>query len=255
VKAKLLAFLLLVIILIIPQFGCKTAREDTKAPNRIIVYKSDTLLIEKVSKYTYQHTSFLNTDIFKNIPCNGMIIIHKNEAIVFDTPVDNESSSELIDWIKETMNSEIIAVVITHSHIDSLGGLDEFHRRGISSFAHNLTIQIAKETSFPVPQFGFEEYMELKVGNEKVHIRYFGEGHTIDNIIGYFPLENVMFGGCLIKAWGAGKGNLAEANVYEWPETVRRIKSKYPNVEKIIIGHGNWGGAELLDYTIKLFEQ
>ncbi len=42
-----------------------------------------------------------------------------------------------------------------------------------------------------------------------------------------------MFGGCLIKEEGAGKGNLAEANVEEWPNTVRKVKMKYPEVKKL----------------------
>jgi len=82
-----------------------------------------------------------------------------------------------------------------------------------------------------------------------------GEGHTIDNTIGYFSLENIMFGGCLIKALGDGKGNITEANVEAWATTVMNIKLKYPDVEKIIVGHGEMGGSELLDYTINLFEQ
>ena len=106
----------------------------------------------------------------------------------------------------------------------------------------------------PVPQNGFDKYMELEVGNEKVYIEFFGEGHTCDNIVGYFQVDDIMFGGCLIKETGAGKGNLAEANVEEWSETVRKVKMNYPKVKKIIVGHGKSGGIELLEYTIKLFE-
>ena len=63
-----------------------------------------------------------------------------------------------------------------------------------------------------------------------------------------------MFGGCLIKEVGVGKGNLEEANAEKWSETVTEVKKKYPNAKKIIPGHGKIGGIELLDYTIKLFE-
>lgn len=83
---------------------------------------------------------------------------------------------------------------------------------------------------------------------------FLGEGHTCDNVIGYFPLEDIMFGGCLIKEVGAGKGNLAEANPDEWAETVKRVKAKYPNTKIVIPGHGKYGGMELLEYTITLFE-
>jgi metallo-beta-lactamase class B len=33
-----------------------------------------------------------------------------------------------------------------------------------------------------------------------------------------------------------------------------RFKFGYPNVKKVIPGHGKLGGIELLDYTIHLFE-
>jgi len=67
-------------------------------------------------------------------------------------------------------------------------------------------------------------------------------------------LDNVLFGGCLVKEVGAGKGNLEEANPTAWPESVRNVKAKYPDVKMVVPGHGAWGGIELLDYTINLFE-
>ena len=218
------------------------------------VYKSETLLINQISEYVHQHISFLDFEGFGKVSCNGMIVANGNEAIIFDTPTDNETSRELIDWITQSLKCKIVTVIPTHYHIDNLGGLDEFHRQGVVSYAYNKTVQIAKESGLPVPQHGFDKYMELEVGNEKVYIEFFGEGHTCDNIVGYFPLEDIMFGGCLIKEIGAGKGNLAEANVEEWSETARKVKMKYPKVKKIIVGHGKSGGLELLDYTIKLFE-
>ena len=226
--------------------------KETKPEKEI--YKSETLLIYQISEYVYQHISFLDTKDFGKVSCNGMIVTNDNEAVIFDTPTDNETSRELIDCVVQSLKCKITAVIPTHYHIDNLGGLDEFHRQGIASYAYNKTIQIAKENGLPVPQHGFDKYMELEVGSERVYIEFFGEGHTYDNIVGYFPLEDIMFGGCLIKEAGAGKGNLAEANIEKWSETVRKVKMKYPKVKMIIVGHGKSGGIELLDYTVKLFE-
>jgi metallo-beta-lactamase class B len=217
------------------------------------VYKSEILLINRISKYSYQHISFFDTQEWGKVSCNGMIVAYQNEVIVFDTPPDNESSRELIEWIKKRFG-KITAVVPTHYHIDNLGGLEEFHKQGVLSYAYNKTIEIAKENTLPVPQHGFDKYIELEIGDKKVSVQFFGEGHSVDNTVGYFPLENIMFGGCLIKASGDGKGNLAEANPEDWSETVRKIKEKYPDVKKIIPGHGKIGGIELLDYTINLFD-
>ncbi|MNY76298.1 Beta-lactamase type II precursor [compost metagenome] len=63
-----------------------------------------------------------------------------------------------------------------------------------------------------------------------------------------------MFGGCLIKEVEASKGYLGDANVKEWSQTVKKIKQRFPDAKIIIPGHGNIGGTELLDYTIKLFK-
>ena len=218
------------------------------------VYQSETLIINQISKYVYQYISYLEIENYGKVVCNGMIIANRNEAIVFDTPANNEVSSELIDWITKSLKCKITAVVSTHYHLDNLGGLNEFHKHNIASYAYVKTKQIAQEKKLPEPQHSFDKSMELKVGDENVLIDFLGEGHTSDNSIGYFPLENIMFGGCLIKEVGAGKGNLEEANVDEWPETVKKVKAKYPQVKRVVPGHGKSGGAELLDYTIHLFE-
>jgi len=218
------------------------------------VYQSEILTIRKISEHIFQHISYLNTEDYGKVSCNGVVITNTNEAVVFDTPVDDAASSKLIDWVTQTLKSKIIAVIPTHYHVDNLGGLNEFHKQGIPSYAYAKTLQIAKEKDYPVPQHSFDKFMELEIGGEKVNIEFFGEGHTCDNIVVYFPLEDFMFGGCLIKELGAGKGNLEEANVAEWSETVKKVKKKYPNVKTIIPGHGRSGGIELLDYTTQLFE-
>ncbi|GHT58950.1 hypothetical protein AGMMS50239_04520 [Bacteroidia bacterium] len=173
----------------------KNDNTNTDGATEKEVYKSETLLINQISEHVYQHISFLDFEGFGKVSCNGMIIVKDNEAIIFDTPTDNETSRKLIDWVTQSLKSKIIAVIPTHYHIDNLGGLDEFHRQGIASYAYNKTIQITKENGLPVPQHGFDKKIELEVGNEKVHIEFFGEGHTCDNIVGYFPkVKKIMVG-------------------------------------------------------------
>jgi len=230
-------------------WGCNTAKTTENSKN----YKSDTLLIQKISAHAYQHITYLDTDSFGKVSCNGVIFFDKNEAIVFDTPADNKTSLELINWVENTLHCKIKAIIPTHFHADCLGGLEAFHKRGILSYANNNTIQLAQKDNAMVPQKGFEHLLQLQVGNKKVIAAFIGEGHTKDNIIGYLPDEKIIFGGCLIKEIGAGKGNLADANTTDWPLTVTRLKEKYPDTKIVIPGHGKSGGTELFDYTIKLF--
>lgn len=229
--------------------GCTRAKEN------ILVYQSESLLIYRMSGQVYRHVSYLDTETWGKVPCNGMIVDCQHESLVIDTPTDNKTSLELINWIRESLKSKIIAIVPAHYHEDNLGGLNEFHRQGISSYASYRTIQICKDKNLSQPLNGFDNYLELKVGKEKVDIIFLGEGHTCDNIIAYLPTEKIMFGGCLVKSIGASKGNLEEANTQEWPKTIRKALEKYPDIKEVIPGHGEPGGIELLNYTIKLFEE
>ncbi len=238
-----------IISIVILVLGCKTT------PSEVETYASENLKIERLSDNAFLHISYLDTKKYGKVSCNGMIVIYQGEAIVLDTPTNDEATVELLNWIESKARSKTKAVVATHFHMDCLGGLNEFHKRQIPSYAHNKTIELAKADNTILPESGFENYLELKIGNEIVVNEFFGEGHTKDNIISYFPKEKIMFGGCLIKTDGAGKGNLNDANVSDWPNTVKKVNEKYVDVKIVVPGHGKVGGANLFDYTINLFKK
>jgi metallo-beta-lactamase class B len=238
----------LYILFFIGAVGCKAQKATHN-------YESETLKIEQLSENTFVHTSYLETESFGNVPCNGMIVIDNGEALIFDTPVQNDDSKELLNWIKDTLKCKTKGIVVTHFHVDCLGGLDEFHTRKVPSYANTKTIELAKSDNVTAPQNGFDNLLELKVGDKKVVNEYLGEGHTKDNVVCYFPNNKALFGGCLIKEVGAGKGYLGHANVDEWSNTVTAVKAKYGKAEIIIPGHGKAGNQELLNYTIELFKK
>lgn len=219
------------------------------------IYKSEILQIEQISTNTFVHISYLNTDDFGKVGCNGMIVINKGEALVFDTPANDEASLELLNWLENDQKAKVKGVVATHFHWDCLGGLNEFHAKGIPSYASDMTKDLAKASGYPMPENGFKKKLVLKAGNIDVSNQFLGEGHTKDNFVAYVPSDKVIFGGCMIKELGAGNGNLEDANVAAWSTTVRNVKSTFPETSIVIPGHGKIGGTELLDYTIEMFEK
>jgi metallo-beta-lactamase class B len=242
---------LLIIVIFITNFNCSPQKQATTKSKE--VYKSNDLIITQVTSNSFEHTSFKQTNDFGNVPCNGLVVTSNNEAIIFDTPTNDKSAETLIKWIKETLHCKINAIIPTHFHDDCLGGLKAFDEHNIPSYAYFKTIELAKENNAAVPKNSFTDSLILKVGGENIIVKFFGEGHTKDNVVGYFPGENILFGGCLIKESGAGKGYLGDANVADWPGTVEKIKKEYPNVKIIVPGHGAYGNKKLLDYTIHLF--
>ncbi|OUR96059.1 subclass B1 metallo-beta-lactamase [Flavobacteriales bacterium 33_180_T64] len=259
---KLLVALCLFVVLSF--VSCKEEKQkvDTSESNilvvdSLVVYQTDNLMIRRLSNHIYEHVSYLNTKDFGKVGCNGMLVVNEDKGILFDTPTDNQSSLELINFVTQELKSDIVAVIPTHFHEDCVGGIEAFEKQNIPMYATNQTIELLKKKgqNFSKPINNFDNSLTLDIKGKKVFATYFGEGHTKDNIIGYFPENNTIFGGCLIKKVGAGKGNLEDANTNDWSETVRKIKLRYPEVEIVIPGHGKWGGIELLDYTIELFEK
>ena len=242
---------LLIILISLTILNCSSQKLETFESKE--VYKSNDLIVTQITENSFMHTTFLQTNDFGNVPCNGLIVTNNNEAIIFDTPTNDKNSEELIKWIKETLHFKINAIIPTHFHDDCLGGLKAFDKNGIPSYANYKTIELAKEHNYNIPKNSFKDSLTLILGAEIITAKFFGEGHTRDNIVGYFSSENVMFGGCLIKEIDASKGYLGDANVADWSGTVEKVKKEYPDVKIVIPGHGDYGDKKLLDYTINLF--
>ena len=225
-----------------------------QAQSDSLVYESQSLKIRQISDHAFIHITYLDTEQFGKVACNGMLVVNNKEAVVLETPVNDEVSEELIDWIEEKQQATIKAVLVHHFHVDCLGGLKAFHQRNIPSYANQQTIDLVKEGNV-TPLYAIKDGHKTDIGGQSIRSHYFGPGHTEDNIISYYESEMILFGGCLIKAMGGTKGNLADANVAEWSKTVEIIKIALPDIKGVVPGHGSEGGRELLDYTTKLFSE
>ncbi|WP_162128422.1 subclass B1 metallo-beta-lactamase [Flavobacterium phycosphaerae] len=244
----------LLLLLLITLTGVESCAQKEVPFKPKVVYQSKALLITQLSPNTYEHTSYKQTDEFGYVPCNGLLVKDGTEVIVLDTPTNTKSAEALIKWVTKKLHCTIKAVVPTHFHDDCLGGLEAFHQKGIPSYAYYKTMALAKEARLTTPQNSFSDTITLPVGQEKVMVTFFGEGHTKDNVVGYFPKEHILFGGCLIKALEASKGYLGDANTADWSATVAQVKKAYPEATLIVPGHGDYGDRQLLDYTITLFQ-
>lgn len=219
----------------------------------IEVFRSEALEVQQISPATYVHVSYLSTNDYGKVACNGMIAVNGDKAIIFDATTDDTTSALLIRWIKEELKAKPIALVITHFHADCLGGAAAFRAAAIPCYAGNKTIAFTRQKKMFVPENGFDSVQQFDLNGAQVTARYFGAGHTLDNTVGYFTKDSVLFGGCLVKELDADKGYLGDADTASWPATIARLKQAYPGVKRVIPGHGVTGGKQLLDYTYELF--
>jgi metallo-beta-lactamase class B len=211
--------------------------------------------VEKINDNLYLHRSWLQTQSFGKVECNGLVLISQGQALVIDTPTTEALSQVLIDWLKKDLKTTVSGVIVGHFHADCLGGLPAFERVGATTYSSRRTQQITKAKKLPTPRIGFDSRLFIDLGDQQAICGYFGAGHTSDNIVTYLPGQKVLFGGCLIKAVGASKGNLEDADQTAWSHTVRKVGEAFPDATLIVPGHDKAGGRELLNYTIQLFKR
>ena len=214
---------------------------------------SDDIEIIKISDHVFAHVSYALMGNYGRVPSNGMIFVAGKEALLFDTPVNDSLTKDLVRWITDSLKVRIVGFVTNHWHIDCMGGLNYIHSLGIPSYANEKTRAIAESKNLPIPQKGFTDSLILHLGDRVVICKYYGPAHTIDNIVTWIPSEQILFGGCMVKELKSMTlGNIEDADLPAWPETIRRVIYAYPSARVVIPGHGSVGGTELLDHTLEL---
>lgn len=101
--------------------------------------------------------------------------------------------------------------------------------------------------------FKIEEGIFLKIGNLSFDVYFPGETHSPDNFVVYIKECNLLFGGCMVKALSSQNlGFTGDANIAEWPISMKVIQEKYKTAQIVIPHHGMWGDMSLVQHTIDL---
>lgn len=82
---------------------------------------------------------------------------------------------------------------------------------------------------------------------------HLGPSHNVDDIFVYFPKEKVLYAGSILKEH---LGNLAFANLEEYPKTLEKLRQLHLDIDTIISGH--WSavhGPELIDEYLAMLKE
>ena len=188
------------------------------------------------------------------VSANGMAVITDDQLVVIDTPWNDTQTQLLIQWFEDNYDIDEIKIIVSHYHDDNLGGLNWIHQNDIESYSISRTQEICEEKGLPIPKNTLSNIYIFEFHDTPLEIHFLGEGHTVDSVSVYLPNEKILFGGCSVKALrNSGLGNTADANINEWPITLRNMKSSFPEVQVVIPGHGLEGTISLIDHTLSLF--
>jgi metallo-beta-lactamase class B len=240
--------LLYLIIIILSAFSVSLPQNQGE---KIIVTEDIELI--KLTENVYVHVSYYELEPYGRFPSNGMIYINDQEAYLFDTPMTEELTMKLVSFIHDSLKIKINGFVPNHSHDDCTAGMKYLNDIGVISRANVMTTNILNEKNLPLPQISFQDSQIIDFGGVKIVCKYMGSGHTSDNIVVWLLSENVLFGGCMVKGINSkGLGNIADADLEQWPETIKKVMNEFPDAKYVIPGHGKVGGTELLTHTFEL---
>lgn len=214
-----------------------------------VIKISANLEIVKLTEHAYMHISYFDSQ-WGRISSNGLIYLMGSEAFLFDTPMDEPVTMELVNFINDSLKAKVTGFVPNHWHADCIGGLAYLHQKGVESFANKMTIELAIKNGYAAPQKAFTDSLLI---HGKIFCFYPGPAHSLDNIVVWIADERILFGGCMVKDIRAkNMGNFADGDLKSWPSTIKKVMEKFPEVQSIIPGHGMPGNFEILKHTYEL---
>ena len=89
---------------------------------------------------------------------------------------------------------------------------------------------------------------DFSLQNGRIREFYIGPSHTVDDIFVWFPAEEVLYAGNILKK---RVGNLAQADLPSYVQTLHRLKNLHLKIRYIVAGH--WSpvhGPDLIDTYI-----
>ncbi len=203
---------------------------------------ADTVWVGQIAPGVWMHSTTHPIGGFM-YPANGLVLDRADGSVLIDTGWTPEQAGTLVQWARSALTSPVKAAIGTHYHDDRIGGVERLKAAQIPTYAHPLTCELARQIGVPVPEplMGFTAASyRYDAGCE---LFFPGGGHTRDNIAVWLPEQRVLFGGCFLKSsTSTGLGNIADAVMNDWADSVRRLDRQYPGRAITVPGHGTVTG-------------
>lgn len=144
---------------------------------------------------------------------NCYIVEKNNTCLIIDPGAE---SDKIINEIKYP----VIAILVTHSHFDHIGAVNE----------------LKEKYNVPIYQYSNLEERNYKIGDFNIEVIY-TKGHTDDSISFYFKDDEKMFTGDFLFKSTIGRTDFPNSNSEEMKKSISKIL-KYNDIIDVYPGHG-----------------
>lgn len=234
-----------------------TATSEVKASDSFLAsLKADyPVSFAKIADGVWVHTTNYKLPGQSPIGSNGLVVVDGEDVVLVDGAWGELATVALFEAIKTEVGKPVTKMIVTHHHPDKVSGVDAAERVGIQVYTHPDTPVLAARSGFAVPNTSVAALKDprsrAKIGG--LEVTFPGEAHAPDNLVVYVPEAGVLYAGCAVRgAETTTLGNIEDANLTAWPETLRFIKGVYKDAKIVVPGHGKGGDISLPDHTLKL---
>lgn len=138
-------------------------------------------------------------------------------------------------------------LINTHHHGDHTNGNTVFKPVAKKMVAHENVPKLMRQSAGEgsdgerpaYPETTFKSSWNISLGNEKVHVKYYGRAHTSGDSVIYFENANIVHMGDLVfNRMNPYTDRPAGASVHNWAKVLKTVEEEYPADAIYIFGHG-----------------
>jgi len=157
-----------------------------------------------------------------------------------------ETAKNCLNGLRDKTDHPLNLLINTHHHGDHTGGNPTFKGVAEKMVAHENVPKLMKKankesedggnTAFPETTYSKNWKMDL--GDETIHAKYYGPGHTSGDSVVYFEKANVVHMGDLVfNRMNPYTDRPSGASMQNWTKILSAVADEYPSDAVYIFGH------------------
>ncbi len=171
----------------------------------------------------------------------------ENAMAVIDSQFP-ETARNCLNGLRDKSDHPLDLLINTHHHGDHTSGNPIFKGMAETMTGHENVPKLMKkaneesdegEPNTAYPTTTYADSWQMDLGDEKLHAKYYGRGHTSGDSVIYFEKANVVHMGDLVfNRMNPYTDRPAGASIMNWIKILETVASEYPLDAVYIFGHG-----------------